>query len=354
MAAPKFVGRSIQADKPTAMDILAAYRLFLGREPENAEALEARLCVETIAELRQQFIQAPEFRDGIRPLSLKSCWVLHALPSGRRIWVNLNDQFISHDILMHDEWEASETSYMRARLKPGDTVLDIGASLGWFSLVAADAIGAGKVHAFEPSVEVLSRLKQTIDENQLGETVVVHECALWDVAGEERLLGRIEQDHNLGHTWLLSEGEAPAGVITSGVRTARLDDVADIGPVNFIKIDIEGAEAKALRGGEELLRRDKPIVLSELFPKQMELVSGTSAAGFISWMTTLGYGCWMVENGSATVKLDDFPSAQAELLTVAFEPKRMRRKRQQPGTTTAVVSSQRDASEQQIPSATEL
>jgi FkbM family methyltransferase len=296
--------------------------LFLGREPEDWSMIADHMTVATLAELRRRFANSAEFRAHLRPLMLQPVWVARELSNGRRIWLNLADSFVSQGVL-GGEWEASETHYMRSRLGQGDIALDIGANIGWFTLVAADVVGEeGHVHAFEPNPTVLHYLVRTIIENDLQRRVTTHDTALWDIA-EERFVGTVNDDYNLGHAWLLHPGEeAMQGVESAKARCDRLDDVLPGLRPNFIKIDIEGAEPRALRGGSEMISAAKPIILSEVYPAQISRVSGSTSGEFIADLQSLGYDCWLLERGEPVIKIDDFPPGGGrELISVAFEPK---------------------------------
>ena len=79
-------------------------------------------------------------------------------------------------------------------------------------------------------------------------------------------------------------------------------------PVSFIKADIEGAEPLAFRGADALLRADRPVILSELHPLQLERVSGVTPAQFIAEMRARGYRCHLLGAGVAGEEIDDAPS----------------------------------------------
>ena len=88
----------------------------------------------------------------------------------------------------------------------------------------------------------------------------------------------------------------------------KLDELDLPRPVRFIKIDIEGAEPLAFRGGRELLRADKPTILCEINSIQLERVANTNANAFLSEMRDLGYECIELAEGRlgrTITQLDD-------------------------------------------------
>lgn len=166
----------------TRDDVFNAYRFLLGREPESELAIDAHLMLDSVADLRNAIMNSQEFRaiaGGVGFTSSK--WVCTDVLGCYAMWVDLHDRYVSRGCL-HDDWEPEETSYFRSKLFEGATVIDIGANVGWFSLLAAKHVGHfGEVHAFEPRPGTLSMLRRTIAQNRLQSIVRVWEYALGKV-----------------------------------------------------------------------------------------------------------------------------------------------------------------------------
>lgn len=139
-------------------------------------------------------------------------------------------------------------------LEPGMTFWDVGAHIGWISLLAARLVGeGGRVHAFEPLAENRARLAEAIELNSAG-NVAVHAVAVAGESGEGLL-----RAHASTSMWSLGSGGE--GVPTP-CRT--LDELAaELGPPDVLKLDVEGVEVEALRGGRELLAGRHPVLLVE-------------------------------------------------------------------------------------------
>ena len=87
----------------------------------------------------------------------------------------------------------------------------------------------------------------------------------------------------------------------------------------LIKIDVEGAEPQAMRGAERLLREDRPVILSELHPYQLQAVSGVDAEAYLEQMRRLGYRCCALDGGGAIgSELRAVP--EGEVSSVVFLP----------------------------------
>ncbi|MCG8462771.1 MAG: FkbM family methyltransferase [Holophagales bacterium] len=172
------------------------------------------------------------------------------------------DLHISEAILRYGCWEPFETELMRRLLRAGETYVDVGANIGWFTLVAARLVGpGGRVFAFEPEPENGAWLRHNVRRNRLVQVRL--ECVAADDTPGEGWLHRSAD--NLGdHRIFASEGVGwPVPI-----EKVRLDDYFDSvpGPVHMVKIDTQGAETRVLRGFRERLARDRPILLVELWP----------------------------------------------------------------------------------------
>jgi FkbM family methyltransferase len=199
-------------------------------------------------------------------------------------------------------FEPSTTHLLLKVLKPGDTFLDIGAHIGYFSMLAAAVVGTdGEVLAFEPSPDNFRQLVEHVALNgftnvlpfhlALGDTDHVAALhlnadndggnALWDV--------RLHQDN---HKSRLTPRVHPTYV-------TRLDRVLRGRPIRslkLVKIDIEGSEVLALRGAVETLARlQVPFVVAEVNRSGLEMM-GTSEADLRALMTGLGYETWLIQD----------------------------------------------------------
>ncbi len=156
------------------------------------------------------------------------------------------------------------------------TVFDLGANLGQYTLLSAKRVGStGKVHSFEPSSRMFEELQFNVSLNNLSERCTLNNVAVSNAAGSATLAKCAPGYEVYGSLGAVCRPELE-NTQCEEVRTVRLDDYIkeqNIARVDFMKIDIEGAELLALQGAETLLSGpDAPAILIEL--------ADINAAGF--------------------------------------------------------------------------
>ncbi|MHB8285716.1 MAG: FkbM family methyltransferase, partial [Caulobacteraceae bacterium] len=159
----------------SADEVIWGYRFLLGRDPESRDVIEQYFPLADVRAMRDIVMRSEEFQkiQGLNHPALKA-WVLTPVMSGkRRMWVSLADKFVSRACLI-DNYEPTETSLVRSLVAAGDHFIDIGANIGWFTVLASTLVGpSGRVTAFEPRPETRLYLEQTVMENKLADSVQV-------------------------------------------------------------------------------------------------------------------------------------------------------------------------------------
>ncbi len=161
-------------------------------------------------------------------------------------------------------------------IKPGFVIYDIGAYIGFFSLLAGRLTGqAGRVYAFEPLPDNLERLKLNISLNGMVGVVTCIPMAVFDKTDNVPYydFGRDDWGHIGG---AISSTEKYPSEPRAIVKTISLDEFVfqEGNPApNLIKIDVEGREGKVLAGARQLLKKFKPIIICEVhFPEAAKQV----------------------------------------------------------------------------------
>lgn len=156
-------------------------------------------------------------------------------------------------------------------LKPGMTFWDVGAHIGFFTLIAARQVGAtGSVLSFEPMPDTRRRLEKSIELNGFR-NVSISELAIDASSGTRALRPPEPRDSRVaavdlrGHTPMWTLGESRGDGLEVPVECRRLDEVSDLtGPPDLVKIDAEGAEIDVLASGLDLLRSGTTKVIVEV------------------------------------------------------------------------------------------
>ena len=273
------------------VDVFQAYRHFLGREPESEDVILAHQVESTLDDLGRRLMRSDEFRRrllrDVIPGS-KPKWVCAEIRYGLKLWVDLNDIGVSAGCL-RDDWEQSETDLILSLLCPGDTFIDVGANIGWFTILAAHKVGPnGRVYAFEPRSDRYERLVRSVVENGFEARCIVEKIGLGS-AETELDLGWIPEEHNPGHSFLMTAAQIEGSEWIETVRVAPLDSYGIDQTIKVMKIDVEGAEPGVIEGARALIARDHPVLLLEIFPRWLSAVSKTTADIFLDDIRNLGY-----------------------------------------------------------------
>ena len=295
----------------TREHVVWAYRLMLDREPESEDVIGPKLDgSRDTGELRRHLMTSAEFQGKNRDYAHSNdrTIVIKELEGGVRLFVDLSDHVIGLNIV-RGQYEVDEVRYVRTVLRPGDTAIDAGAHIGFFTMQMAAMVGReGRVHAFEPLEANAELLERSIKENQFADRIDFRRAAVGAASGTATLTFPVET-LNTGGAYLLHEGTAALpGNQKKSVPVVALDDLRIRRPLRLIKMDVEGAEPLVISGAEALLRSDRPVVLSELHPTQLARASGTSADAFLSSLRSIGYQARAIERGQVGAPLDRAPA----------------------------------------------
>jgi FkbM family methyltransferase len=169
-----------------------------------------------------------------------------------------------HKTYVFGTYEPGVAHGLEELIRPGWTAVDVGANIGYFTLLMANRVGPqGKVIAFEPLAENFRILQENIKLNGHA-NVVAENLAL--MSRTERIELRSATPGAI--TWVASvKIDQNSAVESQSVEAVTLDEYVQkkgIAKVDFLKIDVEGAEAYVLEGATNVLERDKPVLLIEM------------------------------------------------------------------------------------------
>ena len=277
----------------TREEVVLGFRLLLGREPESERVIEFHRNHPDTTEFGRALRESEEFRTRVACDRVaggeRHRWVRSDLPSGLSLWVDLHDDGVSAGIL-RGTWGPAETNFILSVLRPGESVIDVGANLGWYTVTLAQAVGPqGHVFAFEPRSDIFIQLERSVRENGFSDRCTLHRIAL-GTDEAERELAWSPREMNAGHSFILADGVPPAPELArESVHVASLDGVGIKRRIRVIKLDVEGVEADVLGGGRGLIARDRPIIVCEAFPKWLRRSGRTDIYSLLNMLDDLDY-----------------------------------------------------------------
>jgi FkbM family methyltransferase len=186
-------------------------------------------------------------------------------------------------------------SFFKKVVRPGMIVADVGANVGLYTLLAARLLqGDGRIHSFEPTPAVHQILRNNVQLNGFLDDGVVslHELAVSDSSGRVRFYGnRSDSTHNS----LYSSEAVPQDEYE--VSTTTIDEVfGSQARLDFIKVDVEGAEPAVFRGMQQTLKRNPHIAIVAEFAPRHIARGGVSPHAFLEEMVTSGLRARMIDD----------------------------------------------------------
>ncbi len=165
---------------------------------------------------------------------------------GKKLFIHKKDDPVSNSLYFYSKHEPFEISLFQKLIKEGDVVVDVGAHIGYYTLIASGLVGkTGRVFSFEPDPNNLLRLQQCVTANKLSNVVIVNRAVSNENKGDNRMF-------MINHKEKCIQVES----ITLDKYFAKSKL-----PIDFIKMDIQGAEVKALQGMSDILRKNQDIIL---------------------------------------------------------------------------------------------
>jgi FkbM family methyltransferase len=201
---------------------------------------------------------------------------------GHLMWL---DHIDALELSTSEVYEPASTKLLLSDLRPGHVVLDIGANIGYYTLLAARIVGPqGKVFAFEPEPTNFALLRKNVEANGYRNVVLVNKAVAHRTSAATLYLN----ERNPGDHRLFDVNDGRESI---SIDMVSLDDYfgAALPAVQFIKMDIQGAEHSAIRGMENLLRANGRVrLLTEFWPAGIRR-SGSDPIEFLEKLRRLGF-----------------------------------------------------------------
>jgi FkbM family methyltransferase len=196
------------------------------------------------------------------------------------------DDFVGRCIYFTGDYDRKVSLLCRRIVKPGDSVLDIGANMGVVTLQLARLVGpTGTVHAFEPNPRMATLITRSATKNRF-DNIRLHPTALGSSTGTLEL--HVPRDNAGQGSFIYHKDVSTCDVVQTPVR--RLSDIAreeGISELRFIKIDVEGFENQVLVGAQDILEKVRPDVI--LFEANETLPVSFSCVPAVKTLQQAGY-----------------------------------------------------------------
>lgn len=212
----------------------------------------------------------------------------YAIDEGIKLEMDLTEA-VNSGVIILGSWNQFETSVLKTVLQFGDVVIDVGAFMGSYSLLASKLTGEnGRVYAFEPNPDYFKKLKRNILLNNFH-NIQAFDLALSNKKGVVKFYPASSGSSLVKN---VAERLINKKIKPIKVKTITLNDFISkekIGHIDFIKIDVEGWDLQVLKGASNILRRkDAPDIMVEVIDEQLK-IAGSSSYDLITYMKSFAY-----------------------------------------------------------------
>lgn len=198
-----------------------------------------------------------------------------------KIFLDENDDL---HLSIYDNWEREslEIETIKKIVSEGDTVIDIGANIGFYTLILAQIVGEkGRVYAVEPHPISVSLLRKNIEANNYMNVTIIEKAF-----SNEIKEGILYLNNQLSASSLGELDETYNKSIQIGIDT--LDNFFEDIKINFIKIDVEGFEGNVIEGGKEIIENNDLKIITEINPPALES-SGYGQENYLKLLKQMGF-----------------------------------------------------------------
>lgn len=223
---------------------------------------------------------------------------------GLDMYSNTPDRFIASFLWKFSILESYEASLLKQIVKPGMRVVDIGANIGYYTLLMALLTGPkGEITAFEPDPDNYRLLTKNIKCNRIGNITAVKK-AVSNRSGSARLF--LNRGHRGDHRIFDNKGQRPS----LGIETTSIDDYLAGKRVDLIKMDIQGAELLALQGMRKTIRENPGVIIITEFSPYLLERCGACPSDYLDAIETVGLEFELINENTKGLE----PISKMELL----------------------------------------
>ncbi len=217
-------------------------------------------------------------------LFFKSPTVITIRDTELKLLIDPTNGYTDKNLFLFKERDVELTELMKKHITRGDTIIDVGANIGYETIWGAHLVGkSGHVYSFEPLKKLVDQIQVSLSENKF-ENVTIISKAVGEKSGEIAIYSHPEDAG-------LTSVENKAGATDSTVVpiTTLDQELGSINSVSFIKIDIEGYEFEALQGGKNLIEKYHPYIVFEFTSSLYEQAREGKSKKLLFYLMDMGY-----------------------------------------------------------------
>ena len=282
-------------------DIAKIYKKYLLRDPDREGLIHWINQISnnqiSLDELEENIKNSPEFQ-----LANQFKQGFTNTSEGFDLWVDPNDEILSRSVVYDKVWEPATSKLIKDVIHSGDTGIDLGANIGYFTILMANLVGSsGKIFSFEPAPLNFKILQKNVQQNHL-ENVVLEQSAVGDTDGKIKLyLSNTNSGwHKVFPTQFIDYEVSEKNI---DVNICSLDKVFANKKIDFIKMDVEGYEWNAIRGGKRIFEENHDIkLIFEFFPMALR-ANGVKPDSILKYLLDVGFHIYVIDEN---MRLLDF------------------------------------------------
>lgn len=223
--------------------------------------------------------------------------------NGSKMYVYQNDCLW---LIYNHDYEPTFTKMVKTNVNKGDIIIDVGANIGYFTLLFARLVGCtGKVYAFEPEPTNFKILERNVQVNGF-ENVILQNTGISDTNGKTKLY--LRGKNNIGNNSIFYNSSYSKSV---EIKLQKLDDIINE-KTDVVKIDVDGAEGNVLFGMKNIIEKWRPKIFLELSPNPDMKISGRE---YLSFLIRYGYSFYELDEISKVVTNTDIESILTKNVT---------------------------------------
>jgi FkbM family methyltransferase len=215
---------------------------------------------------------------------------LYQLRNGNRYWLD-DQRYLHQEIIRSGVYESETTQFFNKFIKPGWNVIDIGANIGYYTVLLAKLTGpTGKVYTFEPTRKYFGYLSRNVRENDLN-NVILNRIGLSNKKGKVKL----KFDNSSATAFWTGDKKPEYSEVINLVSLDNYLKYYSMSRLDLIKVDVDGCEPDLLKGAVRTLKKYQPVIVMEVSHSHL-LKYGITAWDYFSILKNLGYLIYTIEN----------------------------------------------------------